>query len=472
MLNKGWFIPAIIAGAAACTVAFWCYLNTSTSEPIAARYRLPTAHQKSTDTHSSKSYSSTSPPAATLSRIKANGDSTQPNTRASESTADPTGIAMRDVFAGPPKSKNAIATRGASESASVETASAEKSDNTITRILPDAAPSLEAATAPPASVAASNSDLKAPGALRPLKDRIARYLMTRLDDLDFLAMELDRNALRWRSGFSRDPWIITMAAWLQYNAGEVEDADRSFTRAISIRPDCLFALRGRALANMEAGRFAQAVSAFHDLCRAYPKDAEAHYNHGVLLTRVGRLGEAEDAYRAAIAIEPQHARSIYNLAAIAQHDGRLADARRLWEQFTEIEPNVISVWFNLGVVHMDYNEPLNAARCFEAAVSINPEEIVGRINLALAYMEAGHLEAAELTLETANTDAPCTPAVLDALVETNRRLAVWSKADRFTYLARAESIEIELFDMRPTDMVFERVAGDPTKGEAAGLSGP
>ncbi|MCA9254788.1 MAG: tetratricopeptide repeat protein, partial [Phycisphaerales bacterium] len=148
-----------------------------------------------------------------------------------------------------------------------------------------------------------------------------------------------------------------------------------------------------------------------------------------------------------------------------------ADARRLWESFTSLEPNVVSVWFNLGVVHLDYNEPLEAARCFEAAVSINPEETVTQLNLALAYMEAGHLEAAQQILQDANEDSPCTPAILDVLAEVDRRLADWA-ANRADYLAQAASIEGVLADMRPADIAYESVAGDPTSDEATGVSSP
>ncbi|MCB9864344.1 MAG: tetratricopeptide repeat protein [Phycisphaerales bacterium] len=472
MLNKGWFIPALIAGAAACTVAFWFYLNTD-SEPIAARFTRPADHQ-----HANKYADATPAANSTLPRLAAS-DAIPPINKSlpsppptAASIAESPEDTLRETFAvqtysvmGPPAEL--------SESSPIEPTVHPPLADIATTITANAE-STDISNAPIAAVSADRPNPKSArtAALRPLRDRFERYFLTRLDDLDFLAMELDRNAVRWRSNLSRDPWLITLAAWLQYNAGDVDGADRTFLRAISLRPDDLAALRGRAWINMEAGRFAQAASAYRDLCRTYPNDADAHYNHGVLLSRVGRLGDAASAFGAALAVDPRHSRSIYNLAAIAQHDGRLSEARRLWEAFTEIEPNVISVWFNLGVVHMDYNEPLDAARCFEAAVSINPSEVVGRINLALAYMEAGHVEEADLTLQSANEDAPCTPAVLDALIETNRRLAEWSRDNRAGYLAQADAIESELFDMRPADMVYERIAGDPTHNETAGLAGP
>lgn len=305
----------------------------------------------------------------------------------------------------------------------------------------------------------------------PLKLAIGRYLLARFDDLDFLAMELDRRSLRWRSNLSRNPTLITLEAWLDYSAGDIEGADGLFRRAIELRDDYLPALRGRAMAMMSANRYRNAADAFRMLCDAYPSDAEAHYNHGVLLTRIGQFGRATAAFNSALSIDPKHARSLYNLAAIAQRDGRLADARDYWERFTQVEPNVISVWFNLGIVYMDFRQPLEAANCFEAAVSINPDDVVTRVNLALAYMEAGHLEAAECTLQLANEDEPCTPAVLDALVEANRRIAEWV-TNRERFLARAESIEADLEAIWPPEVRIEQVAGDPTHGESAGLIGP
>ncbi|HPF41565.1 MAG TPA: tetratricopeptide repeat protein [Phycisphaerae bacterium] len=463
-MNKGWFIPALIAGAAACTVAFWLYLDTSDSEPIARRFSPSPSSSAATkaDTPNDNGVDSY---LAALLRSDADAPS---KGKAPTSTTPP--IAQAPSPTKPKSTKPPAALNPRSEETRVVTAPppAPTPEPTISPSPnPDVAKAVPGvATAPPPPARPSRR-----GALKGLKEALISYAFARLDSLDFLAMELDRNSLRWRSNLSRDPQLITLIAWIYYYAGDIDSADRAFVRATSLRPEYAPALRGRAKANMEQGRYAQATTALQDLCRAYPKDVDAHYNRGVLLTRVGRLGEASDAYRKALSINPKHVRSIYNLAAIAQHDGRLADARRLWDSFTSLEPNVVSVWFNLGVVHLDYNEPLEAARCFEAAVSINPEETVTQINLALAYMEAGHLEAAQQILEDADNESPCTPAILDALAEVNRRLADWA-ANRAVFLARAASIERELADMRPADMAYESVAGDPTRGESADINRP
>lgn len=483
-LNKGWFIPAIIAGAAACTVAFWLYLNTM-SEPIADRFsRFPAyAVQSDVDPLLPPSADTKSPQGPS----SAHPDATDPVATPTEkrpsilASADPISHAESIPKSNPdsiPLASGAQRGRAHSSDGSSEARISSSSDaRPEAGVHSDIDPQVDSPTKKADSTRtlvldASDNTIPKRGRLRPLKRGIERYLLARLDDIDFIAMELDRLSLRWRSNISRDPAYVTLAAWLTLHAGDVDAADRTFCRAIALRSDYLPALRGRAMAMLDAHEYVRAAAAFRDLCEAYPSDAEAHYNHGVLLSRVGRLGEAADSYRRALDVSPRHVRSLYNLAAIAQRDGRLSDARDLWSKFTQVEPNVISVWFNLGIVHMDYNEPLKAARCFEAAVSINPQEIVPRINLALAYLEAGHLETAESVLLAANEDAPCAPAVLDALCETNRRLADWSAADRSDYLARAQSIESELLDMRPPDIAFEQVAGDPVHGETAGLIGP
>lgn len=457
MLNKGWFIPAIIAGAAACSIALWIYLSTS-NEPIAARFsRIPPQTRVANSALPRPDGSQVSPQ---------NVDS-----RKSDDAVDlPDSVGRHTAF----RELNSRVTGTPTDSphsAPEPTAPAEaRRAPVVAAANPDRETGILSSAA--ADQALAREKERRRESFRHLRSAIESRVYASLDRIDFTLMELDRHALRWRSNISRDPWYVTLHAWLQFHADDIDGADRSFLRALELREDYPAALRGRAIAMMSAGRYHRAADAFRELIDVYPNDVDGRYNLGVLLSRVGRFREAGDAYRAALDVDPKHARSLYNLAAIAQRDGRLADARRRWIQFTEIEPNVISVWFNLGVVQMDYKEPLEAAVYFKAAVSINPDELVGRVNLALAYLEAAHIEEAERVLREADADMPCEPAVLDALVETNRRLAEWSPSQRHTFLARASEIESELIEMRPPDIEFEQVAGDPMNGEASRLIGP
>jgi tetratricopeptide (TPR) repeat protein len=122
----------------------------------------------------------------------------------------------------------------------------------------------------------------------------------------------------------RDPY----AEALELEATDPQAALRAYDEAIAADPAHLDARINRALLLHEAGRHAEAKSAYADALETCGADPTLLFNLGVLLEDMSQLGDAVRVYRAAITVDPRLADGHYNIALLYRRLGRPREAIR------------------------------------------------------------------------------------------------------------------------------------------------
>ena len=72
----------------------------------------------------------------------------------------------------------------------------------------------------------------------------------------------------------------------------------------------------QAIASLKEGKIDEAEKSFKKAIELKPHFPETHYNLGVALQNLGRLDEAKKSYKKAIELNPDYAEAHYNLSLI------------------------------------------------------------------------------------------------------------------------------------------------------------
>jgi tetratricopeptide (TPR) repeat protein len=189
---------------------------------------------------------------------------------------------------------------------------------------------------------------------------------------------------------------------------DLEEATRSFRRALELAPRHTLARYNLALVLKRADRLADAIDELHRVIEIEPR-AEAHYTLGVIYWHQGDLDRAVAALRAAVTAEPRYADAHYTLGAVlhAQRDWtgatdalrralalrpdlpgahytmarvlqaigeepaaqkHLAEAERL--RLRAQQEQEARVWTSVGTERLEAGEAVNALDCFRRAVAV------------------------------------------------------------------------------------------------------
>ncbi len=195
---------------------------------------------------------------------------------------------------------------------------------------------------------------------------------------------------------------------LAQSEADVDEAIKSFRRALALAPRHTLARYNLALVLKRTDRLAEAIDQLQGVIDVEPRP-EAHYTLGVIYWHQGDLERAVAALRAAVAAEPRYADAHYALGAVlhARRDWKeaadalrlalalrpdlpgahytmarvlqavgdapaarkhLAEAERLRER-TQQEQEA-RVWTSLGTQKLETGEAGGALECFRRAVAI------------------------------------------------------------------------------------------------------
>ncbi|HEY1922532.1 MAG TPA: tetratricopeptide repeat protein, partial [Tepidisphaeraceae bacterium] len=162
----------------------------------------------------------------------------------------------------------------------------------------------------------------------------------------------------------------------------------------SIDPASLRQKLESAVANHQAGRFAEAEALYRQILAQQPDHADAMHLLGVVAGQTGRSELAEELIRGAIRLKPDLAQAHNNLGSAIAAKGRFDEAIAFYRRAIELAPEFADAHNNLGFALIAKGQ-LDAAvaECREA-IRINPQLAEAHVNLGNALHGKGELENA------------------------------------------------------------------------------
>ena len=163
-----------------------------------------------------------------------------------------------------------------------------------------------------------------------------------------------------------------------------------------------------------------------------PRDAEAHYQLGLIHQQRGQDDLAAERFRKAAEIDPTEVDALYQLGRLARRQGRHADAIAQFERVVARAPAHAhhEVWREVGGTYLDSGEPGHARWALEKYVEHRPHDPEGLYQLAAALQALGEHEPAQAALVRCVEAADTAPRYRSHEVRRWRKLAAAALAGR------------------------------------------
>lgn len=241
-----------------------------------------------------------------------------------------------------------------------------------------------------------------------------------------------------------------------YNLGTVlgglgrrDEAIRSYRRAIALKPSLEQAHFNLGNALKDVSRSDDALESYAQALSHSPEDPDVLNNMGVLLKQMGRLDEAVAAYQRAITVTPNEPNLHANLGLALRDLGHLDEAAAALRRAIAIDPSYAVAHSNLGKVLKELGQLAEAVASYRHVIALTPDNPLVHYDLGLALMESGDLDEAAISFRQAIT------------LDDHFAAAYSSLADTLTELGRHAEVvdcyERMLMSLPSVDAVFSRL---------------
>lgn len=139
-------------------------------------------------------------------------------------------------------------------------------------------------------------------------------------------------------------------------ANQINDAHRSYARAVELKPEFVDALINLGNATGEQGRSAQARAHYEKALTLDRRDARAHYNLARHLHELGSHDDAWNYYENVVGLQPDFAQAWVNMAALAQSSSRARDVIECYRRALECDPYLLEALQGAAQWHSERNE--------------------------------------------------------------------------------------------------------------------
>jgi tetratricopeptide (TPR) repeat protein len=134
----------------------------------------------------------------------------------------------------------------------------------------------------------------------------------------------------------------------------------------------------------------QALADLDALVAKNPKDADAHYARGFVLSRTGKNNdEAVAAYDKAFELDNRLADAAYNAGVVLGRIGNTKEAVVRFERALKVAPKMVDAAYNAGQSYYDLGDYGLAATRWETAAKLSPDDFQIAKKLVQAYVASG-----------------------------------------------------------------------------------
>jgi Flp pilus assembly protein TadD len=177
------------------------------------------------------------------------------------------------------------------------------------------------------------------------------------------------------------------------------------------------------------GRAAEAKTAFEELLKKYPQEADLHLFLGISLLRLREPRAAEAAVRKALEVNPKHAEARTLLGWIdSEIHGDFDAAIEDYAKVVELRPDLPEAYNNLGVAQKRKGDLVKASESFEKALEIKPDYGAAISNRGWVFAEQQRWSEARRDFEKALAINPADDGALYGLSQALRESRDYSGA--------------------------------------------
>lgn len=155
-----------------------------------------------------------------------------------------------------------------------------------------------------------------------------------------------------------------------------------------------------AVAQYDAGKFAEAAAQLERILPYAPKSFEIHELLGLAYAAQSQNAKALEHFQIAVQLKPDSAEARTNLAASLSHLGKTEQAAEQFRKALALEPKDYDANHNLGEFYVQSGKLADAAPYLEEAQRINPAAYDNSYDLAMAYFLIGKQDQANEVVES------------------------------------------------------------------------
>lgn len=206
-------------------------------------------------------------------------------------------------------------------------------------------------------------------------------------------------------------------AYVFWQVGRPAEAVATLERAMAqgVADDDIRIRLGTFLA--ESGNAAKGIAL---LSAAPTDDVEAQTALGIAYGQAGREADAVTAFNRALAVEPTNGIALQNIGTIRLRQNNLPEAEAFVRKALAADPALANAYTTLGVIFQRRNQIDNAIESWRRAVEIDGTEFYALYNLTLALAQRGAVQDARAYGERFLATAP--PAFFGQELAALRRL--------------------------------------------------
>ena len=202
------------------------------------------------------------------------------------------------------------------------------------------------------------------------------------------ASDLFRRALEQKP---TDVRTLTAYGTALDKAGDWQQADAQFEKALTTDPENRFARYDLAQLELQHGKLSEAEQNFRRLLADNPADGEAHAQLGAILAATNRATEGQKELEAALAIDPNSFNALFNLASLEAEQGNLAGAAGLLERALKQKDDAEAHQL-LGNVYAAQGGYESALEQFGRVEKLQPNDPAAHFQLAQILAQIDQLE--------------------------------------------------------------------------------
>lgn len=211
----------------------------------------------------------------------------------------------------------------------------------------------------------------------PMTPCIIGKLLVRLGNLDGAEKSFSR-ALAVRKDYV--PALNEMGVLLA-NQQKTAEAARYFARALRMDPGSVEAYQNRGFMEQTEGNWNQAVNDYHAAADHQPNGPADYFYHAVSSLAQNQPNDALQYFNAAVHLNPNFWQARYLFGGELASEGRIEEAQAQFSEVVRTRPDFVAGHLNNGLALEKSGKKDEALKEFQITLQLNPANLVARQNL-------------------------------------------------------------------------------------------